>query len=136
MLWMQFTRIHASSAGGGTRVPLPPCQGWVGEGLIVSADHGMQHRASSIEHRVDSQRVIPAVEPLTAHEFAPYGNVIEAREDAPFHMINRGFSKRFDSLAAIDTSEATGTTAVTIVSALPRALPFNVVMLERHLLES
>jgi ureidoglycolate lyase len=85
---------------------------------------------------VDGQRVILAVEPLTAREFAPYGDVIEAREDAPFHAINRGFGKRFDSLAAIDTAAAAGTTAVAIVRALPHALPFNVVMLERHLLGS
>jgi ureidoglycolate lyase len=85
---------------------------------------------------VDGQRVILAVEPLTAHDFAPYGDVIEAREGAPFHAINRGFAKRFDGLVAIDTAAAAGTTAVAIVRALPRALPFNIVMLERHLLGS
>jgi ureidoglycolate lyase len=85
---------------------------------------------------VDGQRVILAVEPLTAHEFAPYGDVIEARGDAPFHAINSGFGKRFDSLASIDTAAAAGTTALAIVRALPRALPFNVVMLERHRLGS
>ena len=85
---------------------------------------------------MDGHRVILAVEPLTAHDFAPYGDVIEAREDTPFHTINRGFAKRFDGLAAIDTAGAGGTTAIAIVRALPRALPFNVVMLERHLLGS
>jgi len=85
---------------------------------------------------VDGQRVILSVEPLTASEFAPYGEVIEAREDTPFHAINRGFARRSDSLAAIDTAAAGGTTAVAIVQAVPRALPFNIVMLERHLLGS
>jgi len=85
---------------------------------------------------VDGQRVILSVEPLTAREFAPYGEVIEAREDTPFHAINRGFARRFDGLAAIDTAAAGGTTAVAIVRAIPHALPFNVVMLERHLLGS
>lgn len=85
---------------------------------------------------MDGQRVILSVEPLTAREFAPYGDVIEARGDTPFHAINRGFARRFDSLAAIDTAAAGGTTAVAIVRAIPRALPFNVVMLERHLLGS
>ena len=83
---------------------------------------------------MDGRRVILAVEPLTAPGFAPFGEVIEAREDAPFHEINRGFAKRFNGLATIDTAAAAGTTAVAIVRALPRALPFNVVMLERHLL--
>ncbi len=93
--------------------------------------------ASSSEHRsVDGQRIFLAVEPLTARDFAPFGDVIEAREDTAFHSINRGFAKRFDSLASIDTAVAGGATAVTIVRALPRALPFNVAMLERHLLGS
>ncbi len=85
---------------------------------------------------MDDPRLILAVEPLTAHEFAPYGNVVEAREGAAFQTINGGFAKRFDSLAAIDTSAAGGTTAVAVVRALPRALPFKVVMLERHLFGS
>jgi ureidoglycolate lyase len=85
---------------------------------------------------VDGRRVILAVEPLTAQEFAPFGDVIEAREDIPFHTINRGFARRFDSRAAIDTAAAGGTTTVAIVRAVPHALPFNVVMLERHLLGS
>jgi ureidoglycolate lyase len=85
---------------------------------------------------VDGERVILAVEPLTAREFAPFGDVIEAREDAPFHGINRGFAKRFDGLATVDTAAESGTTAVAVVRALPRALPLKVVMLERHLLGS
>jgi len=85
---------------------------------------------------VDDQRFILSVEPLTAREFAPFGDVIEAREDTPSHAINRGFARRFESLAAIDTAAAGGTTTVAIVRAIPRALPFNVVMLERHLLGS
>jgi ureidoglycolate lyase len=85
---------------------------------------------------VDDQRVILAVERLTAPAFAPFGDVIEVRDDAPFHEINRGFAKRFDGLAAIDTAAQGGTTAVAIVRARPHALPFNVAMLERHLLGS
>ena len=85
---------------------------------------------------MDDQRFILSVEPLTAREFAPFGDVIEAREDTPSHAINRGFARRFESLAAIDTAAPGGTTTVAIVRAIPRALPFNVVMLERHLLGS
>ena len=85
---------------------------------------------------MDGQRIILVAEPLTAKAFAPYGDVIETREDSPFHTINRGFAKRFDGLAAIDTAADRGTTAVAIVRARPRALPFNVAMLERHLLGS
>jgi len=85
---------------------------------------------------VEGQRVVLAVEPLTADAFAPYGDVIEAREGAPFQPINRGFADRFDSRATIDTAAAGGTTALAIVRAVPRALPFEVVMLERHRLGS
>ena len=111
---------------------LPSARRRQGARLIASG------RAFSSEHRrsMDGRRLILTVEPLTAREFAPYGGVIEAREDTPFHTINRGFAKRFDGLAAIDTAAAGGTTVVAIVRAVPRPLPFNVVMLERHLLGS
>ena len=85
---------------------------------------------------MDSQRVVLAVERLTAQAFTSYGNVIEAQGDASFHLINSGFGKRFDDLAAIDTSAAAGRTVVSIVRTLPHALPFNIVMLERHVLGS
>ena len=85
---------------------------------------------------MDGRRIILAAEPLTAHAFAPYGDVIETREDSPFQTINRGFARRFDGLAAIDTAAEGGTTALAIVRARPHALPFNVAMLERHLLGS
>jgi ureidoglycolate lyase len=85
---------------------------------------------------VDGRRIILVAEPLTAHAFAPYGDVIETREDTPFQTINRGFAKRFDGVAAVDTAAEGGTTAVAIVRARPHALPFNVAMLERHLLGS
>lgn len=85
---------------------------------------------------MDGERIILVAEPLAAHAFAPYGDVIEAREGSPFHTINRGFARRFDGLATIDTVAEGGTTAVAIVRARPHALPFNVAMLERHLLGS
>ena len=85
---------------------------------------------------MDGRRINLKAEPLTARDFAPYGDVIEAPEDAAFHSINRGFGKRFDSRAAIDTAAAAGTTALAIVRASPHALPLRVVMLERHLLGS
>jgi ureidoglycolate hydrolase len=53
---------------------------------------------------VDGQRIILVAEPLTAHAFGPYGDVIGTREDSSFHTINRGFAQRFDGLAAIDTA--------------------------------
>jgi ureidoglycolate lyase len=93
--------------------------------------------AISSEHpSVDDRRVLLKVERLTTQESAPYGDVIEVGEDAAFHTINRGFAKRFDGKATVDTAAGGGTTTMAIVRAVPRALPFNVVMLERHLLGS
>ena len=85
---------------------------------------------------MDGHQIILVVEPLTAQAFAPYGDVIGTREDSSFHTINRGLAKRFDGLAAIDTAAQGGEAAVAIVRARPHALPFNVAMLERHLLGS
>lgn len=85
---------------------------------------------------MDGQRINLVAQALTAHAFAPYGDVIETRPDSPFHTINRGFALRFDGLAAIDTAAQGGTAAVAIVRARPHALPLSVELLERHRLGS
>ena len=68
---------------------------------------------------------------LTAEAFAPFGDVIETSARLA-KWINQGTSQRFDDLAQIDVLEAGGRPALSIVRALPRSLPLQVAMLERH----
>ena len=77
-----------------------------------------------------------SVEVLTRAAFAPYGDVIEADAASEWHAVNDGTATRFDDLARIDTASHGGHPLLSIFRAQPRALPFDVVMLESHPLGS
>jgi ureidoglycolate lyase len=77
-----------------------------------------------------------AVAPLTRATFAPYGDVIEADAANDQYAVNDGTATRFDDLARIDTARHGGHPLLSIFRARPRALPFDVVMLESHPLGS
>src|SRR4051812_7589157 len=48
------------------------------------------------------------VEPLEAHAFLPFGDVIEAGRTGNHRTINEGFAERFDDLARLDTGREGG----------------------------
>ena len=84
---------------------------------------------------IDPRRTL-AIEPLDATAFAPFGDVIAPEAARADYAINAGSARRFHALA---TAEAMGEGARTVLSwvrAMPRALPLELVMLERHPLGS
>jgi ureidoglycolate lyase len=82
-------------------------------------------------------RTTLAIEALTPQGFAPYGDVISARQDGQQFSINQGFATRFHDLAQIDVGQdAGGRVLVNIFRALPRALPVQLQVMERHPLGS
>ena len=68
-------------------------------------------------------------EPLTATAFAPFGKVLEVA-GAPDKIINQGHCGRWHDLAALDVVD--GRVGVSLFKAKPRALPYQLDMLERH----
>lgn len=80
-------------------------------------------------------RTLP-VEPLTADAFAPFGDVIAAHADVKTFAINQGFATRFHDLAQVDVSAEGGAVCVSIFQALPRSLPMQLSIMERHPLGS
>ncbi|WP_186182757.1 ureidoglycolate lyase [Burkholderia gladioli] len=75
------------------------------------------------------------IEALTRAAFASFGDVIET-EGARQIPINLGTTIRFHDLARVDVAEQGGHTLVNLFRGQPRALPFEVKMLERHPLGS
>lgn len=73
-------------------------------------------------------------EPLTAAAFREFGDVIEAGEN--FALINRGTSRHYADLARVDVAAAGGRPRVSLLRAVPFALPLAIAMLERHPLSS
>lgn len=77
-----------------------------------------------------------AIEPLTATAFAPFGDVIEADAASEVFPINDGTAQRHHAIARVDCAALDGEPLISLVRAQPRALPFDIVMLERHPLGS
>lgn len=73
--------------------------------------------------------------PLTQEAFAPYGQVIEVSDSATHYSINDGNTERYHDLARLDPGPD-GHAIVSIFRGLPRSLPFEVSMMERHPLGS
>jgi ureidoglycolate lyase len=74
------------------------------------------------------------VEPLTPERFLPFGEVIEARDAVRQMHINQGFATRFHDLARVDVGQ--GKVLINIFRALPRTLPMQLQVMERHPLGS
>ncbi|HEU0231385.1 MAG TPA: ureidoglycolate lyase [Burkholderiaceae bacterium] len=70
-------------------------------------------------------------EPLTRDAFSPFGDVIEVSDAVKHFPINDGNTERYHDLANIDPG-AGGRVIVSIFRGLPRRLPFELTMMERH----
>ena len=68
---------------------------------------------------------------INRSNFATYGDLISTSDVNPIN-INAGYAKRFDNLANLNTSKDGGQTIVSIFSALKRAFPMTVDMMEKH----
>lgn len=68
-------------------------------------------------------------QPLTAAAFAPFGDVLEATGD--FRLINAGLCHRHHDRATLDFGPG-GRAGISIFNAVPRALPYEFDLLERH----
>jgi ureidoglycolate lyase len=73
--------------------------------------------------------------PLTASNFAPYGQVIELHSARQI-SINSGLTTRFHDLLDIDASQQGGRAIVNVFRTSPLPLPHRVTTMERHPLGS
>ena len=69
-------------------------------------------------------------EPLTAAAFAPFGDVLEALGD-PDRIINQGLCGRYHDRARLDFG-LEGRAGLSLFKAEPRALPYQLDLVERH----
>ena len=76
-----------------------------------------------------------AIEPLSKQAFRPFGDVIELA-GAETRLINKGTTRRFHDLAAIDVGAAGGAPVLSIFEAEARPRPIAIRMMERHPLGS
>ncbi len=75
------------------------------------------------------------IEPLTAEEFAPFGQVIQ-KEGANHYPINAGMTERFHDLAKVELGGVHARPLISIFRGKPYDLPLTLRMVERHPLGS
>ena len=80
------------------------------------------------------EKVIKPIK-ISRSNFAEYGDLISTSNINPMD-INEGYAKRFDNLANLNTLKDDGKTIVSIFSALKRAFPMKIDMMEKHPLGS
>jgi len=68
--------------------------------------------------------------PLTASDFAPFGDVLECAGD-PDKIINAGLCGRYHDRAELDFG-ADGRAGISLFRAEPRSMPYSCDLLERH----
>lgn len=69
-------------------------------------------------------------QPLNPHDFAPYGDVLDAR-GVPDKVINQGFCGRFHDRATLDFGPD-ARAGLSIFKAIARKFPYSVDLVERH----
>ena len=74
-------------------------------------------------------------QPITKENFSKFGDMITTADIKPIE-INEGYAKRFDGIANLNTSKDNGETIISIFSALKRAFPLKIDMMEKHPLGS
>lgn len=75
------------------------------------------------------------ITPLTAADFAPFGEVIEMA-GAQHFPINQGTTERFHDLARLDLNGVGGKAIISIFETQPRPMPIKLDLMERHPLGS
>jgi len=73
------------------------------------------------------------IQPLTLEAFAPFGDVLSF-EGTPDKIINQGLCERYHDRAQMSISD--GTAGISLFDGAPRALPYQLDMMERHPLGS
>lgn len=69
------------------------------------------------------------IEPLSAEEFAPFGDVLDAT-GAPDKLINQDLCGRYHDRAQLDFTD--GRAGISLFKATPRSLPYTLDLMERH----
>src|SRR3982751_3819437 len=87
-----------------------------------------------VDVATSESRLILRPVPLDPAGFAPYGEVIERRDARLARAINDGTAARLDGLGRVDAELEGAHVGISLVRATPRALPFRLQCVERHLL--
>ena len=72
------------------------------------------------------------IEKLDSNIFSRFGNVLEKKNASELRSINQGTTTRYHSISKLDLESKDGNSGISIFSGLPRDLPIEIKIMEKH----
>ena len=72
------------------------------------------------------------IEKLDSNVFSRFGNIIEKKNASELRSINQGTTTRYHNISELDLESKNGNSGISIFSGLPRDLPIEIKIMEKH----
>ena len=72
------------------------------------------------------------IEKLDSNIFSKFGNVLEKKNASELRPINQGTTSRYHNISELDLEKKDGKSGISIFSGLPRELPIEIKIMEKH----
>ncbi|GIS09251.1 MAG: hypothetical protein CM15mP114_00330 [Alphaproteobacteria bacterium] len=72
------------------------------------------------------------IEKLDSNIFSRFGNVLEKKNASELRSINQGTTTRYHNISKLDLESKDGNSGISIFSGLPRDLPIEIKIMEKH----
>ena len=72
------------------------------------------------------------IEKLDSNVFSRFGNIIEKKNASELRSINQGTTTRYHNISELDLENKNGNSGISIFSGLPRDLPIEIKIMEKH----
>ena len=72
------------------------------------------------------------IEKLDSDVFSRFGNVLEKNNASELRSINKGTTTRYHNISELDLESKDGNSSIAIFSGLPRDLPIEIKIMEKH----
>ena len=72
------------------------------------------------------------IEKLDSDVFSKFGNVLEKNNASELRSINQGTTSRYHNISELDLESKNGSSGISIFSGLPRDLPIEIKIMEKH----
>tara|TARA_A100001015_G_scaffold47581_1_gene52567 strand:- start:9 stop:521 length:513 start_codon:yes stop_codon:yes gene_type:complete len=72
------------------------------------------------------------IEKLDSNVFSRFGNIIEKKNASELRSINQGTTTRYHNISELDLESKNGNSGISIFSGIPRDLPVEIKIMEKH----
>ena len=73
-----------------------------------------------------------SIEQIDTNIFSRFGNIIEKKNASELRSINQGTTTRYHNISELDLESKNGNSGISIFSGLPRDLPIEIKIMEKH----